>query len=180
MKLIETQQQNRVHVDQRAQQRQDYSKTKNTECSRSTAHVNVSRPIPIAAKRAKPKILMIEDDNLLQTLIKAVLIKAGGDVLRVVESVDQAITAIADQLYDLVICDLGLIGGTGIDVMNWTKSNKSHPNQATPFVVLTANTDAATCQTALSSGFLEIFQKPMSEKVAREILMRYSAVEVGV
>ncbi len=127
----------------------------------------------------KPQLLLIEDDIILQRTIGKTFIDKGCDIVAKADSVSTAREAIKARRYDLVVCDLGIHEGTGIDVMNWVKSDKTHPNQATPFVVLTANNDNEVKQKALKSGFLDVFQKPLDPVEAQKIIDTYIHIKTA-
>ncbi|MFX8907053.1 response regulator, partial [Acinetobacter baumannii] len=80
---------------------------------------------------------------------------------------------LSNQHFDLVSCDLGLIDGSGLEVMEWVVRNKKHPNQNTPFIAVTANSDSQKVQEALHRGFQEVLQKPFYENDAKRILNKY-------
>ncbi len=122
---------------------------------------------------SSPKILLIEDDPIQQKMISKTIKDIGGQIAKIVDSVSLSCTAINEWKYDLVISDLGITGGSGIDVINWAKENKTHPNQQTPFIALTANVDDDMKQTALNSGFNNIYVKPLTRKVAENIFTKY-------
>ncbi len=118
-------------------------------------------------------ILLIEDDGMLQKLISGAFTRKGCKVSAIVDSVSKAINAVKKQKYQLVVCDLGILEGTGIDVMNWVKQDKSHPNQETPFIVLTANSDGDMRAKALGSGFIDVFYKPLTDSLITGIINNY-------
>jgi nitrogen-specific signal transduction histidine kinase/response regulator of citrate/malate metabolism len=136
----------------------------------------LSNPITISATSTQqlPQILLIEDDILQQKMITRIMANTGGHVAKIVDSVGLSCAAISELPYDLVISDLGIVGGTGIDVMSWTKQNTNHPNQHTPFIALTANSDDAMQKKALATGFRNVYQKPLTPLAAQEILARYT------
>ncbi len=121
----------------------------------------------------KIDVLIIEDDHILQKTITTALHRNHCQVVATADTVKTACEALQARKYDLVICDLGLPDGTGIDVMKWIKQDKAHPNQNTPFVVLTANADGNTKNNAVASGFLDVFQKPLSDVTVQQIMQRY-------
>ncbi len=122
---------------------------------------------------SSPQILLIEDDPIQQKMISKTIKDIGGKIAKIVDNVSLSCAAINEWKYDLVISDLGIRGGSGIDVINWVKENKTHPNQQTPFIALTANADDDMRKTALSSGFNYIYVKPLTRKVAENILTKY-------
>ncbi len=131
---------------------------------------------PPLANPNQPKILLVEDDLILQKIIAKTLTEAGCEVV-VVNGVNASRRVLSENVFDLVICDMSLVDGTGLDMITWVRHETNHPNQATPFVVLTSNTDPAVHQMALTKGFLEVLQKPLSKEMARSLIKRYTGVE---
>lgn len=125
------------------------------------------------SSQSKIEVLIVEDDPILQRTIANIFKYKGCHVAGLANSVSTACESIQAQAYDLVVCDLGLPDGTGVDIIQWVKENKTHPNQQTPFVVLTANHDNTVKQQALDSGFLNVFQKPLAETDAQKMLDSY-------
>jgi CheY-like chemotaxis protein len=124
----------------------------------------------------RPKVLLVEDDLILQKIIARTLTEAGCDVV-VVNGVAASRRVLSENVFDLVICDMSLVDGTGLDMITWVRHETNHPNQTTPFVVLTSNTDPAVHQMALNKGFLEVLQKPLSQEMARSLIRKYTGIE---
>ena len=75
-------------------------------------------PMPLPAASGKPplRLLMIEDhEATLQVLLR--LLSREGHTVTAARSVAEALTAAANDKFDLVISDLGLPDGTGIELM---------------------------------------------------------------
>ncbi len=169
---------NQLNITRLPIQQETLGKTDNDSYSKSSATDEVemkslhSTTVTSTAMQ-KPEILLIEDDIILQKTIARTFTKKGCHVVMAVDSVSKARDAIKARAYDLVVCDLGLLEGTGIDVINWVKHDKTHPNQTTPFLVLTANNDESMRRNALNSGFLAVMQKPLIDEVAQNIIDTY-------
>lgn len=125
-----------------------------------------------ASGKALHKLLIIEDDLILQKIMLSIFEHLSCQLTQV-RSVADAIQSLTDQNFDLVICDLGLLDGTGVDVISWARTESRHPNQDTPFIVLTSNTDPNLRMESLRRGFQEILQKPLTPQKAKEIINKY-------
>jgi CheY-like chemotaxis protein len=87
-----------------------------------------------------PKILVVEDDVHLRTVIRLVLERANHEV---VEAADgwAAISIIDAGLPDLLLVDLKMPLMSGLELIDRVKSNPS--TASLPIVLLTGNRDAA-------------------------------------
>jgi DNA-binding NarL/FixJ family response regulator len=84
------------------------------------------------------RTLIIEDDPATTERLKAVLAKAADiELVGVAESVASGRTLIAKGGYDVLLCDLGLPDGSGIDLIR--ASTKLHPESDVIVVTIFAN-----------------------------------------
>jgi two-component system aerobic respiration control sensor histidine kinase ArcB len=120
----------------------------------------------------KLHILLIEDDILSRKIAK-ILLNAMGYIVTSVISVKKALEALNHAKFDVVISDIGLPDGTGIDVINIMKKNKFSPNFSTPFIALTANFDRKTITKCKQAGFIEVLAKPMQTHLIHATLTKY-------
>ena len=114
---------------------------------------------PLAARGAAPSlILLVEDDALLRRLVARMLERARH---RVIEAGDVT-TARARWAagVDLVICDVQLPGGNGLDLLAEMRAAGS----MTPVVLLTATNDSATRAAADTYPAARLMRKPASEE----------------
>ena len=81
----------------------------------STVEVLV-RPVAQTLKRARAKILVVEDHKDTAEVMRRIL-KDAGCVVTHCTTVARASTLAAEKKFDLVICDIGLPDGSGLDLM---------------------------------------------------------------
>ncbi len=107
------------------------------------------------------RILLIEDDNVSLFVASEILsrLTAMVDMARDVEEANERLNTTA---YDLVISDINLPDGTGMDIIRSAYSDAKSKNKTTPFVALTAHQDKKKHQTILDSGFMDVTTKPLS------------------
>jgi two-component system sensor histidine kinase BarA len=117
-------------------------------------------------------ILLIEDDNVSLFAAAEILshLTAMVDIAR---DVEEAKEHLATTPYDIVICDINLPDGTGLDIIQYARTYASSENKKTPFIALTAHQDGQKHQTILASGFHEIIIKPLSQERAYLSLEHY-------
>ena len=78
-------------------------------------------------------ILLAEDERTISRLIRQVLTNAGHTVTGV-QTADEAIAAVVDDGFDLVLLDLNLADGDGFRVVDSIEANAGHQP---PVVVMT-------------------------------------------
>ena len=110
-----------------------------------------------ARPAAKAKILIVDDDP--DTLLGLTLIlrkKGGHQVVAAADAIQAMMVAIREKP-DLIVLDIGLPGGDGLQVLRQLKSNVA--TTCTPVIILTAR-DASLESEALRAGAEAFFQKP--------------------
>ena len=103
------------------------------------------------------KVLIVEDDDAIRVLLRAVLSERG---YKVVECTDGAAAfgiASAEQP-DVVLLDLGLPGLHGLTVLDQIKADEA--TQEIPVLVVTAWDDGELVARALDSGAVDYIRKP--------------------
>jgi two-component system alkaline phosphatase synthesis response regulator PhoP len=115
-------------------------------------------------------ILVVEDEEPICELLRYNLTKAGYRV-NVAGSGAQARASIAAEKPDLVLLDLMLPDGDGLDICRWLR--RSPDLQTTPVVMLTAKGEEADIVAGLELGADDYIVKPFSPRV---LLARIRAV----
>ncbi len=104
------------------------------------------------------KILLVEDEPLIQKSLKKLLEKKGSEVT--VESRGrEAIGLILNQKFDRIICDLMLQDISGFDVIEESKGRYSMSEISKLFIIITAYTSPHVIEKATQYGCL-LFSKP--------------------
>ncbi len=114
------------------------------------------------------KILFIEDDRIVRTLVKHVLEKKGHEVA-IAESGEAGEEIALQEDFNIIILDLGLPDKSGLDVCKVLRKN----NLSTPILILSAyqNTDAKI--TGLNTGADDYLTKPFDNN---ELIARIDAI----
>jgi two-component system phosphate regulon response regulator PhoB len=115
-------------------------------------------------------ILVVEDEEPICELLRYNLTKAGYRV-NVAGSGAQARASIAAEKPDLVLLDLMLPDGDGLDICRWLR--RSPDLQTTPVVILTAKGEEHDIVAGLELGADDYIVKPFSPRV---LLARIRAV----
>jgi CheY-like chemotaxis protein len=104
------------------------------------------------------KILLIEDEPLIQKSLKKLLEKRGAEV--VVESRGrEAIQLILNQKFDRIICDLMLQDISGFDVIEEAKGRFTMAEISKLFIIITAYSSPHVIEKATQYGCL-LISKP--------------------
>lgn len=100
-------------------------------------------------------ILIVDDDNTLRTVIMDTL-GTSDYTPYTVENVPTAKDFISQQNIDLIISDVVMPGGTGVDLLRWVKQQ----NLDIPFIIMTGHADIKAVTDALNLGANHFLQKP--------------------
>jgi len=107
------------------------------------------------------QVLLIEDEPLIQKSLKRLMEKRGLDVTAV-SSGKEAISIIANQDFDRIICDLMLQDTTGFDVIEESKKKYTREDIARKFVIITAYTSQQVHDKAAEYG-CRVLGKPFAD-----------------
>lgn len=104
-----------------------------------------------------PSILIIEDDITFSLMLTTWLGKKGFEI-KALSSVSDAKRQIESVNYDLILSDLRLPDGDGIDLLKWVKEKQS----AIPFIVMTSYAEIQTAVQAIKLGASDYIAKPIN------------------
>src|SRR5215210_6320718 len=110
--------------------------------------------------RSTPKVLVVEDEHDIATLIKHTLERLGSAAVHIVSSGDAALAAAASIAPDLVILDLNLPTLSGTEVCRLLRCAPA--TAAVPIIMLTARTAEADRVAGLNLGADDYITKPFS------------------
>lgn len=112
-------------------------------------------------------MLLVEDDDAIAASVGAALEAAGIDVERVARADEAAVRGVSGD-HDVVLLDLGLPDGDGLDVARAIRDAV-----ATPIIIVSARGDEVDRVVGLEIGADDYVVKPFSQ---RELLARIRAV----
>jgi|TARA_B110000467_G_C18254861_1_gene442709 two-component system phosphate regulon response regulator PhoB len=118
----------------------------------------------------KNKILIIEDEPDIRTTLEYNLRKDGFDVIGV-GSLGEARAAMNSSSFSMILLDLMLPDGSGLDLCREIKGNKEL--SSTPIIILTAKDDEVDKVVGFELGADDYVTKPFS---VRELILRIKAV----
>jgi len=114
------------------------------------------------------RILVIEDDDVVRTLIQRVLEKNGFDVTSVSQAL-QGEKLAQDGVFDCIILDLALPDKNGLDVCNDLRES----GVSTPILILSARMNIDTKVSGLTAGADDYLTKPFDNK---ELIARIQTI----
>ncbi|WGY46791.1 response regulator [Vibrio sp. ABG19] len=124
------------------------------------------------------RVLIIEDDVAIAQLHHKYLNQTGGfDVVGIATSQAEAEMQLEVLQPDLVLLDVYLPDGTGLDILQWVRSR----NARCDVILITAARDVETLQQAMRGGVVDYLLKPVMFPRLETALKKYLArqVELG-
>jgi PAS domain S-box-containing protein len=107
------------------------------------------------------RILVIDDQEDARDMLERGLDKFGAE-LSLAASAEEGQLALKDNLFSMMICDIGMPGLNGYEFMNqWRAQEKSHHRPPIPAVALTAYASDKDRQNAYAAGFQRHLAKPV-------------------
>ncbi len=113
------------------------------------------------------RILVIDDEPSIREIL-TIFLEEIGYTVETADRVSTAITALSEKSYDLVMCDLKLPDGNGLEVLERARYYPDAP----PFIIITAHTTPQTALEALRAGAADYLSKPFNMDDLRLILRK--------
>ncbi|MCU0232982.1 MAG: sigma-54 dependent transcriptional regulator [Thermoanaerobaculales bacterium] len=112
-------------------------------------------------------ILVVDDEHSLREFLTILLEEEGYEV-STADSVASGIARLQDRSYDVVMCDLKLPDGSGLEVL----ADARRRQVAAPFIIITAHTTPQHALEALRAGAAEYLSKPFNVDDLKLILTK--------
>jgi len=123
----------------------------------------------------KPKILVVDDERSHRQMIEAVLTAEGYDIA-LAEDGREAIDAVEEKFYDLVIMDIRMPEVGGLEALKRIKAI----SPGIPIIIMTAYASVGTAVDALKSGASDYLTKPLDIEELKILIaktMRFHQLE---
>lgn len=118
-------------------------------------------------------ILIVDDEESLRNTFRIFLTRAGYDHVQAVATFDEALAAVGQRNYDLIICDIVLESHSGIDLLKRFKEMGID----CPVVIITGYPHVDTASEAVRLGAFDYISKPVEKetllRTARLALQQY-------
>jgi two-component system response regulator PilR (NtrC family) len=112
-------------------------------------------------------ILVVDDEKSLREFLTILLEQEGYEVTTA-DTVASGIERITDESFDLVMCDLKLPDGSGLEVLGEARNRQLE----SPFIIITAHTTPQHALEALRAGAAEYLSKPFNVDDLKLILTK--------
>jgi DNA-binding NtrC family response regulator len=101
-----------------------------------------------------PRLLIVDDEGPARTMLALLLRKRGHHVTEA-DSVTEATKQLAQEIFDLVVTDLRMPDGDGLDVLRAARTQADAPD----VILLTAYAEWKSARDAMRLGALDYFEK---------------------
>jgi CheY-like chemotaxis protein len=118
-------------------------------------------------------ILVVDDEPLIRKLINREFTQFGCKVLEAENALD-AFYLSNEHSLDIIISDVRMAGGDGIELLKTIKTDKSRKR---PIIVMMSGYSALTEKEAHKYGAVAFFQKPLSAKVLSQFIHKIMSAE---
>ena len=126
-------------------------------------HENPLKPL----KKYKPKVLLVEDDPVIQVIHKRYLTQLGCE-LTMTDSGEKAIK-IAKQGFDLILMDIGIPEINGLDATAIIREKEKNNSHKTRIIGLTGYSDSDSRKKCFTAGMDNVLIKPVALEEIRKI-----------
>jgi len=130
----------------------------------------VTSALPSAPLR-DVRVLLVDDDRVALAILCAMLESAGARV-ECVTSGAEALTRMAEQPYDLLLCDVYMPGLDGFEVMRRVRQLPPAAGGQMPAVAITAHPSFENRRDALRAGFQDLVGKPVEPAALVDLVRR--------
>lgn len=117
-------------------------------------------------------VLLVEDDHLVASALRLLLVRAGYEV-HIAIDLHEALPAFLERPYDVVVTDLLMPGGTGLDLLREIEQVDPH----VPVIIVTADHSVQAAAAAVREHAFDYLTKPVKRErlldtVARAVQAR--------
>ena len=110
------------------------------------------------------EVLVVDDHEDTADLHAAILEEAGAIAYRATSLLD-ALTYVAQRAVSLLVSDIAMPGGTGVDLIRLVRQR----NNGVPAIAVTANLLPSTSELLFLSGFDAVIYKPVEPSLLVEV-----------
>lgn len=115
------------------------------------------------------QILVVEDAPDLRRIF-TVMLKQNGANVTAVDSAGEALKALEQSKFDLIVSDIGLPVTSGYDLLTIVRSSPSNPNRDIPAIALTGFASSEDQEKSRLAGFQKHLRKPVVTKEFVEVV----------
>ena len=119
----------------------------------------------MSERKARPRALIVDDEPDIRELLAITLGKMDLDV-DTAGDYRSAVQRLSGVLYDLVLTDMRLPDGDGLDLVGWIQDNRP----GVPVAVITAHGNVEAAVRALKLGAFDFISKPLDLAALRKLI----------
>ncbi len=120
---------------------------------------------------SEPHVLIVEDSALVTDALR-ILFEGSGFRVTIAGSIADARALAPDDVADLMLLDVTLQDGDGLDLLGEMRSNGVEPETT---IALTGYADPITRQRAIDAGCADVLVKPVPVRELLRIARNYTA-----
>jgi two-component system response regulator PilR (NtrC family) len=120
------------------------------------------------------RTLVVDDERSIREFL-SILLEQEGHQVTTADSVESGLACLADERFDLVICDLKLPDGTGLNVLEEARRRSLECE----FIIITAHTTPQHAMESMRAGAAEYLSKPFNVDDLKTIINKLLARRVG-
>ena len=115
------------------------------------------------------KILLVEDSKIVSRITKDVLLKEFDCQVDIAETGEAALDLVEQNIYALILMDIGLPDTDGCTVAEKIRAKSSNPNSKAPIVAVTAHAEDEEKEKFIRVGMNRLIIKPLDKAVAQSL-----------
>src|SRR5512137_1564296 len=119
----------------------------------------------MSERKSQPRALVIDDEPDIRDLLSITLGRMQIDVVTAADYAN-AIKALGPERFDLVLTDMKLPDGDGLDIVDWIQ----HHRPGVPVAVITAHGNVEAAVRALKLGAFDFISKPLDLAALRKLI----------
>jgi PAS domain S-box-containing protein len=124
------------------------------------AEVPAARAAPVAREPAAPLRVLLAEDNPVNQMLAAAFLKKMGHEVDAVENGEQALAALQQGRYDLILMDVHMPGLDGLEATARIRAEGGAQGRDIPIVAVTADVMAGDRERFLAAGMNDHILKP--------------------
>jgi len=115
----------------------------------------------------RPRLLIVDDESSVRDVL-AILFEGEGYDTETASSMDEARRALERGTYDIVLCDIMMPDGNGLDLLREIKSNDGKP----AVIMMTAYTSTRSAIDAMKLGAADYVSKPFDNEELKIVVQK--------
>lgn len=139
---------------------------------------NLNDSQPISLDDIKPARILVAEDNPVNQKVLRLYLKPYGHDLTFVENGAEAVDALENERFDLVLMDVSMPVMDGPSATRIIRG-RAGPSSQTPIIALTANAMAGDRDIYLAAGMNDYLSKPVSTRKLVEMIERHRCYPSG-